>query len=113
MADILEKIAAYKREEIAAAKRERSLAALEQDAKAQSAPRGFAQAIEQRLAPEILAREQPRHRHAERQGHDGCHQRDDVEEPAVASENLGRQSSLRPGAVREAGRAGPGAAARR
>jgi len=50
MADILEKIAAYKREEIAAAKRSRPLSALEQDAKAESPPRGFAKAIERRLA---------------------------------------------------------------
>ena len=50
MADILEQIAAYKREEIAAAKRNRPLAALEQAAKAQDAPRGFAKAIGQRLA---------------------------------------------------------------
>jgi indole-3-glycerol phosphate synthase len=50
MADILEKIAAYKRDEIAAAKRVRPLAALEQEAKAQDAPRGFAAAIERRLA---------------------------------------------------------------
>jgi indole-3-glycerol phosphate synthase len=50
MADILEKIAAYKREEIAAAKRSRPLTALEQDAKSAGAPRGFASAIERRLA---------------------------------------------------------------
>jgi indole-3-glycerol phosphate synthase len=50
MADILEKIAAYKREEIAAAKRSRPLSVLEQDAKAESPPRGFAKAIERRLA---------------------------------------------------------------
>jgi indole-3-glycerol phosphate synthase len=50
MADILEKIAAYKRQEIAAAKRERPLAALTQDAKAAPPPRGFLRAIKQRLA---------------------------------------------------------------
>ena len=50
MADILAKIAAYKREEIEAAKRGRSLSALEQDAKAASAPRGFLRAIERRRA---------------------------------------------------------------
>jgi indole-3-glycerol phosphate synthase len=50
MADILDKIAVYKREEIAAAKRDRPLASIEQQAKAASAPRGFLRAIEARLA---------------------------------------------------------------
>lgn len=55
MADILQKIAAYKREEIAAAKRARPLAALERDAKAAEPPRGFAKAIAQRLAAKDYA----------------------------------------------------------
>src|SRR5438270_2075574 len=50
MADILQKIAAYKREEIAAAKRARPLATIEREAKAAEAPRGFTQAIAGRLA---------------------------------------------------------------
>jgi indole-3-glycerol phosphate synthase len=50
MADILHKIAAYKREEIAAAKRARPVATLEGDARAAPSPRGFAKAIAQRLA---------------------------------------------------------------
>ena len=50
MADILAKIAAYKRDEIGAAKRARPLAAVESDAKAAGAPRGFLRAIEHKLA---------------------------------------------------------------
>ena len=50
MADILAKIAAYKREEIAVAKRARPLAAVGQEAKAASAPRGFLRAIERRIS---------------------------------------------------------------
>ena len=49
MADILAKIAAYKREEIAAAKRARPLAVVEREAKAADAPRGFLGAIERKL----------------------------------------------------------------
>ena len=54
MADILEKIAAYKREEIAVAKRDRPLASLEEQAKAAPPPSGFLRAIEQRIAFELL-----------------------------------------------------------
>jgi indole-3-glycerol phosphate synthase len=50
MADILAKIAAYKREEIAAAKHARPLAVVEREAKAASSPRGFLRAIERKLA---------------------------------------------------------------
>lgn len=49
MADILAKIAAYKRDEIAAAKRARPLAGLEQAAKSARPPRGFLAAIRRRL----------------------------------------------------------------
>lgn len=48
MADILARIAAYKREEIAAAKRERPPAVVERKAKAAPPPRGFLRAIEER-----------------------------------------------------------------
>src|SRR5689334_2736233 len=50
MADILAKIADYKREEIAAAKRAVSLAELEARAKAAPRARGFVAAIERRRA---------------------------------------------------------------
>jgi len=49
MADILEKIGAYKRAEIAAAKIARPLDAMEREAKAAGPPRGFLRAIERRL----------------------------------------------------------------
>jgi len=48
MADILQKIAAYKRDEIAAAKRARPLNVVEREAKQAGAPRGFLRAIELR-----------------------------------------------------------------
>ncbi len=50
MADILNKIEAYKRDEIAAAKRACPLTEIETRAKATSAPRGFLAAIRERLA---------------------------------------------------------------
>jgi indole-3-glycerol phosphate synthase len=50
MSDILARIETYKQEEIAAAKRCRPLSGLEAEAKAAPAPRGFANAIRQRLA---------------------------------------------------------------
>ena len=50
MADILKKIEGYKRDEIAAAKKARPLPALEADIKAAGKPRGFASAIEKRIA---------------------------------------------------------------
>jgi len=49
-ADILAKIADYKRAEIAAAKRARPFAALEADARSASAPRGFLAAIVRQVA---------------------------------------------------------------
>src|SRR6266576_3708516 len=50
MSDILTKIEAYKREEIAAAKRAHPLSSVEALAKAAPAPRGFVNAIRQKLA---------------------------------------------------------------
>ncbi len=50
MSDILNKIEAYKRDEIAAAKRAHPLSDLEGKARTASAPRGFVNAIRQKLA---------------------------------------------------------------
>jgi indole-3-glycerol phosphate synthase len=50
MADILKTIEAYKREEIAAAKRAKPPSVLEAEAKQAAPPRGFARAIERKLA---------------------------------------------------------------
>src|SRR6185437_7807336 len=50
MSDILTRIEAYKREEIAAAKRTHPVANLEALARAAPPPRGFVQAIRERLA---------------------------------------------------------------
>ena len=58
MADILDKITAYKLDEIAAAKAARPLAEIEAQARAADAPRGFIQALENKRAnskPALIA----------------------------------------------------------
>ena len=55
MSDILEQIAAYKRDEVAARKGRRSQAAVDAAAAAASAPRGFRKALERAHAPGRLA----------------------------------------------------------
>ncbi len=55
MSDILDKIAAYKRDEVADRKGRRSISDLEAAAKAASAPRGFRAALERAHAPGRLA----------------------------------------------------------
>lgn len=52
MTDILNRIAAYKREDVAARKAARSQAEIEALAAAASAPRGFRQALEEKAAPD-------------------------------------------------------------
>lgn len=55
MSDILQKIAAYKREEVAARKRARTLSDVEAAARTSGEPRGFRRALERRHAPGRLA----------------------------------------------------------
>jgi indole-3-glycerol phosphate synthase len=55
MSDILDAIAAYKREEVSERKRARSQGEVERDARAASAPRGFQAALERAHAPGRLA----------------------------------------------------------
>lgn len=55
MADILDRIAAYKREEVAARKAARTQDTVEAMAKAASTPRGFAAALSNRPRPDSLA----------------------------------------------------------
>lgn len=55
MSDILERIAAYKRDEVAARRRARSLASLDEAARAASPPRGFRLALERTHRPGRLA----------------------------------------------------------
>jgi len=55
VSDILERIAAYKRDEVAARRRARSLASLDEAARAASPPRGFRLALERTHRPGRLA----------------------------------------------------------
>lgn len=58
MSDILQRIVAVKHEEVAAARQRKSLADLQAQARAQSAPRGFAQALRTKVAagqPAVIA----------------------------------------------------------
>ena len=55
MSDILDSIAAYKRDEVVARKRARSQGEIERDARAASAPRGFIAALQRAHAPGRLA----------------------------------------------------------